>query len=42
LKKRSDLQTCADELVDLANKKGGRDNITLILIENDGLSDLGA
>lgn len=34
-KKRKDLQNCADELVNLANIKGGRDNITLILVRND-------
>lgn len=34
-KKRSDLQECADDLVTLAKKNGGRDNITLILMEND-------
>ncbi len=34
-KNRGDLQNCAKELVKLANKKGGKDNITLILAEND-------
>lgn len=34
-KKRGNLQNCADELVRLANKKGGYDNITVLLVEND-------
>jgi PPM family protein phosphatase len=33
-KKKDDLQKHADELVGLANKRGGRDNVTVILIED--------
>ncbi len=35
LKKRKDLQDCAWELVRLANKNGGLDNITIILAEKN-------
>lgn len=34
-RKGGNLQNIADKLVDLANKRGGRDNISLILIENE-------
>lgn len=34
-KKGSDLQACANALVELAKKNGGKDNITLILIKNE-------
>jgi len=33
-KKKGDLQKHTDELVNLANRRGGRDNISVILIEN--------
>jgi len=32
-KSRGDLQICADNLVDIANQKGGFDNISVILLE---------
>ncbi len=35
LKKRKNLQDCAEELIKLANKKGGRDNITVVLVVNE-------
>ncbi len=35
LRKRNNLQSCADKLIKLANKKGGRDNITVVLAEHN-------
>ena len=35
LKYGGKLQKCADKLVKLANKNGGLDNITVVLVEND-------
>ncbi len=33
--RRRDLRTCAQELVDTANRNGGRDNIAVVLVELD-------
>ena len=30
-----DLRLCAQELVDTANRNGGRDNIAVVLVEQD-------
>lgn len=35
IRRKNDLQTCANALINLAKKNGGRDNITLILMELD-------
>lgn len=35
LKRRKDLRSCAQELVDTANQNGGRDNIAVVLVERD-------
>jgi len=35
MENRGDLQKCCSELVDRANTKGGRDNITVVLVERN-------
>ena len=35
VEQRRDLRTCAQELVDTANRNGGRDNIAVVLVELD-------
>ena len=36
----SDISTCADALIEAANDAGGPDNITVILVEIGGQSDV--
>ena len=35
LKRRTDLRSGVQELVDTANRNGGRDNIAVVLVERD-------
>ena len=35
LRRHKDLEACASQLVDAANREGGKDNVTVILIHCD-------